>query len=300
MPYLGELAAIGTSIMFSIGPIYFTFAGNLVGSVVVNRTRLVISLVYVLILHWLFTGTFIPIDANPDRWLWLSLSGVIGFVLGDAALFQAFIVIGPRLTMLIFALNPVIATVLAWSFMGETLSSIQILGMGITLAGVSWVLFESNNSTQQSLTPKQYLIGILLGVAASAGQAGGSVTAKLGLYGDFPALSGQIIRLISATILIWVLAAVSRKVKENFEILKQEPKAVQYMLLASFIGPVMGVFFSLVALQKTEIGIASTLMSLQPIFMIPIGYFFFKEKVGWKATLGTLITIIGVAIIFLV
>jgi drug/metabolite transporter (DMT)-like permease len=300
MPYLGELAAIGTSIMFSIGPIYFTFAGKLVGSMVVNRTRLVISLVYVLIIHWLFTGTLIPIDASPDRWLWLSLSGVIGFVLGDAALFQAFIVIGPRLTMLIFALNPVIATILAWLFMGETLSIYQILGMAVTLTGVSWVLYESNNASQQSLTPKEYIVGILLGVAAAAGQAGGSVTAKLGLYGDFPVISGQIIRLIAAAFLIWVIATISRKVRENFDILKREPKAVQYMLLASFIGPVMGVFFSLVALQNTEIGIASTLMSLQPIFMIPIGFFFFKEKVGWKASLGTLITILGVAIIFLV
>lgn len=300
MPYLGELAAIGTSIMFSIGPIYFTYAGNLVGSVVVNRTRLFISLIYLFVIHWLFVGTLLPLDAAPDRWLWLSLSGVIGFVLGDAALFQAFIVIGPRLTMLIFALNPVIATIVAWLFLGEALSGFQILGMAVTLAGVSWVLFESNNSSQKSLTPKQYLIGILLGVGAAAGQAGGSVTAKLGLYGDFPALSGQIIRVGSATILIWLIAAVSRKVKQNFVILKREPKAVQYMLLASFIGPVMGVFFSLVALQKTEVGIASTLMSLQPIFMIPIGYFFFKEKVTWRATLGTLITILGVAIIFLV
>lgn len=300
MPYLGELAAIGTSIMFSIGPIYFTFAGKLVGSVVVNRTRLAISLVYVLLLHWLFTGTLIPLDAAPDRWLWLSLSGVIGFILGDAALFQAFIVIGPRLTMLLFALNPVIASIVAWLFMGETLTGIQILGMALTLAGVSWVLFESNKSSQEKLTVKQYLIGILLGITAAAGQAGGSVTAKLGLYGDFPALSGQIIRLIAATLVIWIMAVFSRKVRENFEILKKEPKALNYMLLASFIGPVLGVFFSLVAIQNTEVGIASTLMSLQPIFMIPIGYFFFKEKVSWKATLGTIVTIIGVGIIFLV
>jgi drug/metabolite transporter (DMT)-like permease len=271
-----------------------------VGSVVVNRTRLVVALGYLLIIHWLFNGTFIPIDAAPDRWLWLSLSGLIGFVLGDAALFQAFLVIGTRLTMLIFALNPVIATLLAWLFMDETLSGIQVLGMVITLAGVSWVLFESNNASQQSLSPKEYIIGILLGIGAAAGQAGGSVTAKLGLYGDFPAISGQIIRVGAATIIIWIIAALSRKVRENLEILRGEPKAVQYMLLASFIGPVVGVFFSLVALQNTEVGIASTLMSLQPIFMIPIGFFFFKEKVSWKAAVGTLITILGVAIIFLV
>jgi drug/metabolite transporter (DMT)-like permease len=300
MPYLGELAAIGTSIMFSIGPIYFTLAGKLVGSVIVNRTRLVIALVYLLVAHTIFTGSILPLDASPDRWLWLSLSGVIGFVLGDAALFQAFLVIGTRLTMLIFALNPVIAALLAWLFMGESLTGTQILGMAITLAGVSWVLFERNNPGQQPLTAREFTTGILLGVLAAAGQAGGSVTAKLGLYGDFPALSGQIIRVSAATVTIWVLAALNRKVKENIEALKAAPKALQYMLLASFLGPVVGVFFSLVSLQHSEVGIASTLMSLQPVFLIPIGFFFFHEKITWRAAVGTLVAIIGVTIIFLV
>ena len=300
MPFLGELAAIGTSIMFSIGPIYFTLAGKIVGSVVVNRTRLLIALGYLLVLHWIFIGSPIPMEAAADRWFWLSLSGVIGFVIGDAALFQAFLVIGTRLTMLIFALNPILATVLAWVFMGESLSSVQLLGMLTTLVGVSWVLFERNNPTQQSLSSKEYAIGILLGVVAAAGQAGGSVTAKLGLYGDFPALSGQVMRVGSAAVTMWILAAVSRKVKDNFAILKQELMAVKHLLLASFLGPVMGVFFSLVALQNSEVGVASTLMSLQPIFLIPIGFFFFKEKISWRAAVGTVITIIGVAIIFLV
>jgi drug/metabolite transporter (DMT)-like permease len=300
MPYLGELAAIGTSIMFSIGPIFFTLAGKLVGSVVVNRTRLVIALIYLLVAHQIFIGTLAPFDAATDRWFWLGLSGVIGFVLGDAALFQAFLTIGTRLTMLIFALNPVIAALLAWVFMDENLTGVQILGMAVTLAGVSWVLFERSNATQQSLSSREYAVGILLGVGAAAGQAGGSVTAKLGLYGDFPALSGQIIRVVSATIVIWVLAALNRKVRENIEMLKHHPKALQYMLLASFIGPVVGVFFSLVALQHSKVGIASTLMSLPPIFLIPIGFFFFKEEISWRAAVGTVIAILGVAIIFLV
>jgi drug/metabolite transporter (DMT)-like permease len=140
----------------------------------------------------------------------------------------------------------------------------------------------------------------MMGVIAAAGQAGGSVTAKLGLYGDFPALSGQIIRVGAAAVAMWLLAALSRKVRENIEALKEKPKALQYMLLASFIGPVVGVYLSLVAIQNTAVGIASTLMSLQPVLLIPIGFIFFKEKISWQAAIGTFITILGVAIIFLV
>jgi drug/metabolite transporter (DMT)-like permease len=300
MPFIGELAALATSLFFSVGPTFFTLAGKLVGSVVVNRTRLVVALVYLLVTHWILYGAPLPLDASPDRWIWLGLSGVIGFVLGDAALFQAFVVLGTRLTMLVFAINPVIAAVLAWIFLDESLTGTQILGMAVTLAGIAWVMLERSNPTKDSLTPKAYALGILLAAVGALGQASGAVTAKLGLYGDFPALSGQIIRVSTATIAIWILTLISGKARQTIEAVKAQPKAVKYILIASFLGPFLGVFFSLVAIQNAEIGIASTLMSLQPVILIPIGVYFFKETITWRAIAGTVIALIGVAIIFLV
>lgn len=300
MTFIGELAALTTSFFFSIGPIFFTMAGKLVGSVVVNRTRLVVAFVYLLAIHWALYGAPLPLDAAPDRWLWLGLSGVIGFVLGDAALFQALITIGPRLTMLVFAVNPVIAALLAWVFLGETLRWTQILGMAITLAGIAWVMLERNTPTQREMTPKAYATGIFLAALAGAGQAGGSVTAKLGLYGNFPAFSGVIIRISIAMIVIWLLTFISGKARETIQTLRAQPKGLHYILFASFLGPVLGVFFSLVAIQNAEVGIASTLMSLPPIFLIPISYFFFKEEISWRSLVGTVVTLVGVAIIFLV
>ena len=300
MPFIGELAALATSLFFSIGPTFFTLAGQRVGSVVVNRTRLVVALVYLLATHWILYGSPLPLDANPDRWFWLGLSGLIGFVLGDAALFQAFITLGTRLTLLVFAVNPVIAAILAWIFLDEALTTTQILGMAITLAGIGWVMLERNNPSKQSMAPKAYAFGIFLAFLGALGQASGAVTAKLGLYGDFPALSGQIIRVSIATVIIWLMTFVQGKARQNITALKEQPKAFQHILLASFLGPFLGVFFSLVAIQNAEIGIASTLMSLQPVILIPIGVYFFKEKITWQAVAGTVIALIGVAIIFLV
>ena len=300
MPFLGEIAALITSIFYSIGPTFFTLAGRLVGSAVVNRTRLVVALVYLTIVHWFFYGTPLPLDAAPDRWFWLAVSGLVGFVLGDAALFQAFIVIGTRLTMLVFALNPILGAVLAWLFLGEDLTGMQLLGMAITLAGIAWVLFERNNPTQQELTPKAYAMGIFLAVLAAMGQAGGMVSAKLGLYGDFPTLSGQIMRVGTATVIMWAITLVSGKARHTVEAVRNSPTAFKQILLASFLGPFLGVFFSLLAIQHAEIGIASTLMSLQPVILIPIGYYFFKEKITWQAVAGTLVALAGVGVIFLV
>jgi drug/metabolite transporter (DMT)-like permease len=299
VPFIGELAAIATSVCFSIGPTFFTMAGHLVGSMVVNRTRLVVAFIYLAIAHTLLYGMPLPFDANPDRWLWLSLSGVVGFVLGDAALFQAFITIGTRLTMLIFAISPIISAVLAWAFLGEKLTPLQMGGMAITLGGVAWVVAERENQDKSSLSKREYGWGLFLGVVAAIGQSGGILTAKIGLYGDFPALSGQIIRMVAAMVAIWLMALVGRKAKTTGEKFFSQPRAVKYILLASFIGPAVGVWFSLVSIQHTSLGIASTLMALPPVFLIPIGYFGFKERITPRAVIGTLVALGGVAVLFL-
>jgi len=299
MPFIGELAALATSVCFSIGPTFFTLAGRLIGAVVINRTRLVVAFIYLTIVHTIIYGAPLPFDASTDRWFWLSLSGLVGFVIGDSAIFQAFITIGTRLTMLIFALSPVISAALAWVFLGENLTALQIIGMAVTLAGVAWVVAEKENQPAQTLSKKEYTWGLFLGVVAAAGQSGGMLTAKLGLYGDFPALSGQIIRIAAAMITMWLLALISRQAKETIEKFFSQTDAVKFVLLASFIGPFVGVWFSLVAIQHTSLGIASTLMALPPVFLIPIGYFVFKEKITLRAIIGTLVALGGVAVLFL-
>ena len=70
--------------------------------------------------------------------------------------------------------------------------------------------------------------------------------------------------------------------------------------LGALVGPLLGVSASLFAVQHAEIGVASTLMALPPVIVLPISYFVFKEKIGWQAIAGTILAIIGVAILFLV
>jgi len=70
--------------------------------------------------------------------------------------------------------------------------------------------------------------------------------------------------------------------------------------MGALAGPFLGVWLSLVAIQHTSVGIASTLMSLPPIFLLPVGMIIFKERIGWRAVVGTVLAISGVAVLFLV
>jgi len=297
---LGLLAALTTSLFFTATSTLFTLGGRQVGSQVLNRTRLLLGVGFVTLAH-LFLGIPLPFQAEPERWFWLAISGVFGLALGDAFLFQAFIWIGPRLSMLMMALHPAIAAMLAWAFLGETLSAAQILGMSLTLGGIAWVVLERGGpALQAQLERRDYFLGILFGLGGAAGQALGIVAAKPGLAGDFPALSGTWIRMLAAAAGVWLLALLRGQAGATLQGLRARPKAFKFILAGAFTGPFLGVTFSLLAIQNAEVGVASTLMALPPVLLLPVSHFIFGERLGWRAVIGTLLAVGGVAMLFMV
>jgi drug/metabolite transporter (DMT)-like permease len=291
---IGQIAAIGTAFCWSIGPIFFTVAARLVGANVVNRTRLVLTLIFLIITHLVVFGKLFP-DASGTVWLWFGISGIVGFTLGDTCLFNAFVMIGTRLSMLMMSLAPVFGTIVAWLFLKEVLSPLKIVAIILTLAGISWVVLERKDNGQ----PRgHYFKGILFGLGAAIGQALGLFFSKKGLANNFPALSGNVIRVLIASITIWLIPLFQGKVVDSVKKLSNS-KARIGILGGAIFGPYLGVWLSLVAVQKTYIGIASTLMALPPIILLPFSHWLFKEKITMRAIFGTIIAIIGVALIFL-
>ena len=298
MLYLGEIAAIITSATFALNSAIFTLAGREVGSAVVNRLRLIVASLLLMAAQWIFLGTPWPVGVEFDRWIWLGLSGVVGLVVGDAFLFQAFVLVGPRVSMLMMSLAPVLAAFTAWIFLGEDLSLWQIMGIILTLIGVMWVILEKNQI--QGPQKGNYLRGVLFGLGGAAGQALGLVLAKNGLGGSFSPLAGNFIRMFTAMIVIWLIAIIQKKSRTTIQLIINNPSAMWKIIGGAFLGPFLGVSLSLFALQHTSVGVASTLMALPPIFILPIDYFYFKERFGWGAIAGTVIAMLGVAVLFLV
>lgn len=296
--YLGELAGLLVSVAFTVNSAVFTIAGRQVGSVVVNRFRLVLAVIFLALTHLVLFGTLLPLTAEPQRWLWLSLSGISGLVLGDAFLFQAFVWIGPHLSMLMMSLVPVISALLAWLFLEEQLSIGQVLGILMTIGGVAWVILERDNI--RGLHELDYPRGIFFGLMGAFGQALGLVLAKNGLRGEFSPISGNIIRMFSAGAILWGFTLFRGQAGKTFQSLINSRRAAMYILIGTIIGPFIGVSLSLFSIQNAEIGVASTLMALPPIFLLPVGYFFFQERFGWGAIAGTLLAFFGVTLLFLV
>jgi drug/metabolite transporter (DMT)-like permease len=298
--YIGELAGLATSIMWTGTSTFFTLAGRKIGSVVLNRIRLILAAIFLMLTHWILFGNPVPFYASSTNLIWLSLSGVIGLVLGDAFLFQAFVLIGPRLSMLLMSLAPVIATITSWFFLDEKLGLLPIVGIMVTVMGIAAVVSDRPERNHTIEENRDYGRGLLFGLGGAAGQALGLVTSKLGLVNNFPALSGNVIRMLAAVIVMWVLTIVLGQVRTTIYSFIHAGKARLQVLGGAIFGPFLGVWLSLIAVQNTEVGIASTLMSLPPIFLLPVGRILFKEQIGWRSLVGTIIALMGVAILFLV
>jgi drug/metabolite transporter (DMT)-like permease len=189
---------------------------------------------------------------------------------------------------------------MGWLFLDELLTRSQLAGILITVSGIIWVVLDRRGRQQSSAaSPQRYLLGLIFGFLAATGQAAGLVTAKFGLTGDFPALSGTLIRMVAAALVLWVFAILQRQVRATVRRLQGNPRAFGQIAAGAFFGPTIGVTLSLVAVQRIPVGIAATLSSLPPIFLIPVAYFLLGERFGWSAIFGTLLAISGVAILFI-
>jgi len=295
--FIGELAALFTSICFTGTSVLFTKASQQIGSTFVNRTRVVLALVFLMILNWALYGAPLPLDAGAERWFWFGLSGAIGYAMGDAFLFQAFLWIGTQRSMLMMSLAPLMSAALAWIFFGETLTGIQMLGVIVTLAGIAWVILRRDSNPAR--VPEKPVLGVLFGLGAAIGQAVGFVLSKQGLTDGFSPIAGNAIRMLAAVIVLWGLVIAQGKAGRTLDTLRGNPRVLAMLSLASITGPVLGVTSSLFALQYTQVGIASTLTALPPVFLLPVGWLVFKEKFDWGAVLGTFVAIAGVALLFL-
>lgn len=294
--HLGELAALGTAVCWTVTAVYFEAAGKKVGSLSVNLIRLIIAFILLSVFTAATRGMALPLDATGANWFWLLISGMIGFVIGDLFLFQAYVEIGSRISLLIMSAVPPITAITGFLLMGERITLLAIAGMLITVAGIAMVIL-SRNPDDRKFKLSHSAKGLTYAFIGALGQAFGLVFSKLGM-GDYNPFAATQIRAIAATAGFVAVITVSRKWGEIFAAIK-DFKAMKYITMGSIFGPFLGVSLSLLAVQHTATGIVSTITSISPIIIIPASIMIFKERVLPKEILGAFISIAGVAMLFL-
>ncbi len=293
---IGEFAALSTAIFWTITALVFELAGKRVGALVVNILKLILGFFFLGFYSWFTRGLFLPIDATPNVWFWLSLSGLIGLVLGDQFLLHAFVVIGARVSMLIMSLVPPLTALLGWILLGEILTRHDLLGMILTLIGISMVVLQ-RSPEQNNLQFSRPLAGLLMAFGGAVGQAVGLILSKLGME-NYDAFAATQIRVFTGIIgfaaLVFFMRAWPRvlaAIKDRF--------SFRLITVGAIFGPFLGIGFSLLAIQHTNAGVAATIMSIVPVFIIPPSMILFHEKLTVREVSGAILAVGGVTILVL-
>jgi drug/metabolite transporter (DMT)-like permease len=292
----GEIFALATALLWTITALSFESASKKSSSYSVNIVRLFMAIFllgfYTLFKDGFFIATTIPLEAAVI----LAASGIVGLTLGDMFLFEAFVTIGARITMLLMSLVPPVTALLSFIFLGEALSLMHLLGMIVTLFGIAIVILDRKEKT--SFKIKHSLSGIFFALGGVIGQAGGLILSKLAMQSFDNAFAATQIRCIAGFFGLLVIYFFSKRLKQTINLFKNRT-AVVLTSVGAFFGPFLGVAFSLLAVHLTKAGIAATLMSIVPVLIIPPSIIINKEKIDLKEIFGSLVTVIGVSIMFL-
>ncbi len=305
MQYLGEFISIGVAFSWTATALLSEFGSKRLGNLTLNVLRMALALLFSVVLFGVVTGNILPLGASAEACGWMLLSGLVGYVIGDFCLFQCYIIIGSRYGQLFMTLAPLSAALMAWVMLGQQMTLMSILAMLVTLFGISISVLGRGEHHKVSL--KLPLNGILFAIGAAVCQGVGLVLSKIGMDYYEPSasmpewlvpFSANFYRCV-AGIIGFTFLLYYRDGMAPLREAMHDKKGLSVATATTIFGPFVGVGFSLMAVQYTAAGIASTLMAMTPIIIILPAYWLFHEKITWKAILGALISVIGVSLFFL-
>ena len=295
--YIGEISALSTAFLWMLSSLCWTKAGERIGSLAVNVIRLLVALPIVMATLWLTAGMPVPLSASANAWFYLSLSGALGFFVCDLLLFKAFLLIGPRLGMLILSLAPPMTALIGRFFLQEHLTLLNWLGMALTIAGVAWVVLASSAQAGTGCRFVFNLRGGVLALFAAASQACAMVVAKMGLKEELSAIAATEIRVIAGLGCFLLLLLILRRYPLLFKAV-QDRRAVGIIVFGALVGPVVGVAMLMVAISHIQTGLAQTFLALSPVLIIPFMRILYKERITVHAVTGALLAFVGIALLF--
>ncbi|HUK63364.1 MAG TPA: DMT family transporter [Dongiaceae bacterium] len=296
MSHTGEFCALGTAVCWASGTNFFAAAGRRMGSVSLNRLRIVMAGLLLGLTLLVLHGSPWPHWASRPQIGWLALSGLLGFVFGDFYYFRSLVILGPGRAALLASTAPLFTAAIAWPVIHERPGPFALLGMAMTVGGVAWVLFASQHRAHDPVEGS-VAMGVLAGVLGALGQASGYVVSKIALRSGLDPISATMIRVCVAAAAMWGWAIARGEAGRTLRALA-DPGAAALMAAGATFGPFLGVTLSLAALQYIEAGVAASITACYPVLAILISSRFHGERLTWRILLGALVAVAGVVVLF--
>lgn len=292
---MGEWAAILCSVLWAVGSVYFARAGARLSPVAMNFVKCGVGAVLMSLTLRLTEGVWLPAMDRTDA-LWLSASAVVGLALGDSLYFASLLRIGARRALLASSVVPAFTAAAAWYLLKEPMSAMQVLGATVTLCGVTWVL-AAKSSDDVPLAPGQLAWGLMLGVGAALCQVSTNLITK-DAGGSMSALGVGVVRLGVGALALGVMLSMERGWGRMRDALAF-PETRLEIAAGTMLGTYIGVWLMNLALMRTEAGVAATLLSTSPIWILPVSAYMQQQPISARSWVGAAVAVAGIALLCL-
>jgi drug/metabolite transporter (DMT)-like permease len=326
---MGELASLASSALWAMASLLYARLGVSIHALALNLLKgLIASVLLLTTIFLLFllgqAPLFWPDRTGLQLLIW---SGLLGIAVGDTAYFLALNRLRPRRALLFSALTPPLTTILAALFLQEAFTPAMLGGIALTLAGVIWVVRERQATTAPSTTHKTMeqnaekaentekttdkrfspppsaaekadeMWGIAFAILSSLCQSVGNILTRKG-GAALPALSIATIRIMAGLLGLALVVLLVGRLGESLRPLRR-PEQAKPLLLATFFGTFLCIWLSMAGLRYTTFtGIATTLNSTSPIFILPLAAIFLGERISLRAILGACLAVAGIGLLF--
>jgi drug/metabolite transporter (DMT)-like permease len=295
------IASLLTSFFFALSAIFARRSTLHVGAQRANLARQMVALV--LLGLWAHTWGQ---GLNGATLGILFLSGVVGFGLGDWALFEAYPRIGSALTILLCqCLAAPIAAVTEWVWLGTAMSWMQLASSAAILVGVALAMSPEHAS---DIPAGHRVAGTVYGVLAAVGQAWGAVLSRYAFLRAHEAgfaldgITAAYQRLWGGTLsiaLLLLLRGLARRWRSagTVEAGADWRGGWPWILGNALAGATVGVSCYQWALKSTPSAIVLPIVATTPLIVMGIAFVFEGIRPTRRALAGSILAVTGVAVL---
>ena len=302
------IPALLATFLFCLSAVSATRATRILGGISANFWRLLLATLLLGIWSHCFAQGLQ--GAGFAMFFW---SGVVGFGIGDLALYQALPRLGSRVTLLlVHCVAAPSAAFAEWLWLETVLTLPQMAAIAWILLGVAVALLPSKN---ESTTHHFDIIGIVYGLVAAIGQGVGAAMSRLaydinnrqGFHID--GLTAAYQRILGGLLLAWIAMFVMKRLrlnsgesKEEVPSNKKKPNskgraALPWIIGTALAGPTLGVGCYQWALEATPSGLVLPIVATTPLMVIPLSAWMEGDKPTMRSIAGGLIAVVGVILL---
>ncbi|VVE78778.1 membrane protein [Pandoraea sputorum] len=291
---LAYLAALGAALCWACSGMIAITPVRQAGSFPFNYARML--LVFAMLLFALAVLRGWP-SLSLEQWLRLTVSGLIGILVGDTILYTSLGRLGPRRNSIVFATNAPMTAVLGYFWLGEALGWRAVAGVALVTAGVALAIAfggRREDAHHWESVRGDVRVGVAIGLTAALCHSIGTLIAKPVMAAGVDPVGASAVRVgVSALGLTILAARRGRGIFSDFT-----PGTLALTAASGFVGVAVGMTLLLYGMGHGNTGVIATLSATTPVMVLPLLWIRTRQRPAAGAWWGALIASAGVALIF--